>query len=168
MKQVEKIQHNLYIEKLYVTFFKKVCEKISESVKMRKKLIDIDELYHFNLKNKIFKTFKKFVNNIQIQRGIFYRKRITWILFFNNLKFIKDYNIKKCDFYRKLHLKKYFIKRWKRTMIKLKNIKIAKLKFISKFILLWRKVIMKDKKNKIYSIYMLENVVDKLNQKYVN
>lgn len=60
--------------------------------------------------------------------------------------------------YRNLHLKKYYIKRWKKTHNTLKNIKIANLKFISKFMLLWKINIMQNKKSKINSIYMIENI----------
>jgi hypothetical protein len=52
-------------------------------------------------------------------------------------------------------------------MMLLKNIKIARLKFISKFILLWRKTIMTIKRDKIYFYYSLDKFLCDLNSKNV-
>jgi hypothetical protein len=71
------------------------------------------------------------------------------------------------NFYRNFHLKKYFLGRWKRAHFLLKNLKIANLKFISKFIHKWKKAVMFSKNNKTYSIYLFDNLLTLWLQKSV-
>jgi hypothetical protein len=52
---------------------------------MKKKLMDADELYEYNFKNKIFGKFRVAVESLQIKKGILIRKKILSRIFLNNL-----------------------------------------------------------------------------------
>ncbi len=62
-------------------------------------------------------------------------------------------------------MKKYYVKRWKRTFILIKNIKIARLKFVSKFILHWRHAIIISKKDKLRFAYNVFNFISQIKNK---
>ena len=76
--------------------------------------------------------------------------------------------MKKQNFYRRLHLKKYYIHRWKRTMFGVKNIYIANVKFMSKFIFIWKVQILTNKKQRLNSVVKLWEVIERLELKKVN
>ncbi len=170
------MNYKFYITNLYVNYFKSICQIIATKSIVKKKLNDAAELNEYNLKNKIFRKFKENTELQQIKNGVILRRKVLRRVFLNNIisLFVSVYKInyqlytrKKNDFYRKLHLRKYFYKRWKRTLILLKNIKIANLKFICKFIIMWRKSIMTIKKDKIYFYYLLDKFLSDLNSKHV-
>ncbi len=85
LKRIQRMNHKFYITNLYVTFFKKICEIIYKSNLMKKKLMDADELYEYNFKNKIFGKFRVAVESLQIKKGILIRKKILSRIFLNNL-----------------------------------------------------------------------------------
>jgi len=165
--KISKLNKTFLLKKHFLTFFKKTCEKMLNKQKDKNKINDIIEYHNFQLKNKCFKHLKNAVKLSQIEYGKTLRKRLFQRILFANIKEIFDYNKKKNIFYRKLHLKKHYVKRWKLIMFVKKNNHIAKLKFVSKFILNWRKALIKTKQEKINAILKLSLVFDDLISKSV-
>ena len=167
-KKIMKINKNFKLKKTFLLFFKKVCKNMLQREKNRNKLLDITEYYNYKIKNKFFNRLIKAVLLIQQEQGISIRKKLLKKLFFENLKNLWLYIKKKNNFYRKLHLKKHFLKKWKFLIYIKKNLKIAKLKFISKFILNWRRAILFNRENKINSIIKFSHCFEKIINKTVN
>ena len=93
LKSMKRMNNRFYITNLYVTFFKRVCEIISKTSEMNKKLEDGHELYIFNFKNKIFRNLKKATDSSQIEKGKYYRRVVIWRQLFKNL-----FRIHVCNF----------------------------------------------------------------------
>jgi hypothetical protein len=149
---------------------------MNNTYRTKEQITDITEYYETKLKIRYFRKLQKYLDITEKEKGNYYRKRLIFKILRNNINEIKVkyyiyiakiYNNRKVYFYRVLHLKKYYIKRWKRTIYILKNIKIARLKFISKFILIWRKSILHSNQNRLESAYKLEHILDYIKNKKV-
>jgi hypothetical protein len=121
---------------------------------------DIIEYYNIYAKNKFFKYFKISVDLSQIENAKKIRKKLIQRILYKNLKEFYEYNKKKNFFYRKLHLKKHFMKKWKLIMFMKKNYNIAKLKYVSKFILNWRRALIKIREEKINAVLKLSLILN--------
>lgn len=165
--KIKKLNKNFLLKKHFLTFFKKTCEKMLNKQKDKNKMNDIIEYHNFHLKSKLFKNLKYAVEISQSENGKLLRKKLFKRILFKNLKELYEYNKKKNIFYRKLHLKKHFVKKWKFIMFMKKNNNIAKLKFVSKFILNWRKALIKIKEEKINAVLKLSLLFEDLMSKTV-
>lgn len=133
--------------------------------KNKKKLEDIDEYYSFKIKNKIFQKLLRATEIRQISNGKKIRKFLLRKILLKNLKEINNFKIKKYNFYRKLHLRKHFFKKWKFFIFMQKNFHIANLKFISKFILNWKKSLLKIKEEKIHAAMNIIKCFDSIEKR---
>jgi hypothetical protein len=87
-KNISRMNKNFFISKLYIEFFKKVCESISYTCKRKKKLKDIKEYYELNLKSKIFNKFSVMIEVLQKERGLMLQRIIKGKILFLNMKII--------------------------------------------------------------------------------
>lgn len=160
--KIRKLNKNFLLKKHFLTFFKKTCENMLNREKRKKKFEDIIEYYNYKLKNKFFERMKNAINILQEENGKMIRIKLIKKILYKNIKEIYHYKLKKYSFYRKLHLKKHFIKKWKFMMFMKKNYHIAKLKFISKFILNWRKALLIVKEEKLNAVIKICSFFDQL------
>ena len=122
-----------FVKKIYISFFKKVCITLGNKAKETKQLNDAEEIYLFNLARKaIRRLYKNKIEN----------------------KILKEEN-QQSLYYRQLHLKKYYFKRLHRTAHLVATNRLARLKFISKYILKWTEAVMINKKNRIQGVKLL-------------
>lgn len=135
--------------------------------KNKKKFADIIEYYNYKIKNKVFQKLKTAILISQQTSGLKIRKKLMRFILFKNIKELWEYKNKKFNFYRRLHLKKHYIKKWKFLIFMIKNFKIAELKFISKFILNWRRALVIKKEKRINSVLKLSNVFETVMQRNV-
>jgi hypothetical protein len=75
-------------KKIFIFFFKRVCERITNKCKQRKKKRDIDEYYNNKLQLKFIRFLKLATNYSHEQRGENIRKYLIKKLFFRNMKLI--------------------------------------------------------------------------------
>ncbi len=163
--KIKKLNKSFLLKNLFLNFFKKTCKQIITRQTNIKKIEDIEEFYSFKLKNKIFKKLLKATEIRQISNGKKIRKFLLRKILLENLKEFYSFRNKKYNFYRKLHLKKHFIKKWKFLIFMKKNIQIAKLKFISKFILNWKRSLLKIKEEKNEASIKLIKLFEKIEKK---
>ena len=150
------INYNIFfVKKIYISFFKNIAKIITEKSKKKKKIDDIDEYYLINLVRKTMKRLYKYMLFSKEKKNKFYRRILIGKILFKNLKIMNKQINNKYIFYRNLHLKKYYFKRLKRTVDLIQNNRIAKLKFISKYILLWKKAVLINRRNKANGILLL-------------
>lgn len=162
------IQYNIFfVKRMYITFFKSVCKYISSKSKRMKKYNDATELYLFKLSIKALKKLKENVLLMQSSQGKQLRKKLLMRVFYKNLQSsVYEYN-QRCNYYRCLHLKKYHFNRLARTIKAIGNHRIANLKFISKWMMLWKELILKHKRTRAEGIVLLSRVLDKIKIKYI-
>ena len=162
-----KLHYNIYfIQKNYVSFFKNIAKIITEKSKRKKKIHDINEYYLINLARKTIKTLYKYMLFSKEEKRKYYRRLLIGKIFIKKLKLIHQKINNKCLFYRNLHLKKYYLRRFKRTIDLIQNNKIAKLKFISKFLLLWKKAVLINRKNKVNGILLLLTILENIKKRF--
>jgi hypothetical protein len=163
--KIKKLNKSFLLKNLFLNFFKKTCKHIITTQTNKKKIQDIEEFYSYKLKNKIFKKLLKSTEIRQNSNGKKIRKFLIRKILFKNIKELYDFRKKKYIFYRKLHLKKHFIKKWKFCIFMKKNIKLANLKFVSKFILNWKRSLLKIKEEKIEASIKLIKFFEKIQKK---
>jgi len=165
--KIKKLNKNFLLKKHFLSFFKKTCEKMLDKEKIKNKMNDIIEYHNYHTKNKYFRYLKKAIFLSQEEKGKLFRKKLIKRILINNIKELYLYNQKKYLFYRKLHLKKHFIKKWKFIIFMKKNYNIAKLKFISKFFLMWRQALLKIKEKKLLAALKFTMFFEKYTNKAV-
>ncbi len=85
-KNLLKMNRIFFAKKLYIMFFKKICESIFESSKQKKKIYDISEYHEISLKTKFIKNLKLFFDISIEDRGRLMRRKICIKFFFTKLK----------------------------------------------------------------------------------
>ena len=162
-----KFHYNIYfIQKTYLSFFKNTAKILAEKSKTKKKIDDINEYYLVNLARKTIKKLYEFMLFSKEEKAKYYRRILIGKIFIKKLKIIHQEINNKYLFYRNLHLKKYYLRRFKRTIDLIQNNKIAKLKFISKFLLYWKKAVLINRKNKVNGILLLLSLLDNIKKKF--
>jgi hypothetical protein len=81
-KKIYKINKQFFINNLYLTFLKRVCEAKAKKESNRNKLKDIDEVYTLNSRNKIFKKFIIATEKLQNLRAVEMRRKIIMRIMF--------------------------------------------------------------------------------------
>lgn len=81
-KKLCKINKQFFINNLYLSFLKRICEAKAQKVSNNNKLADIDEVYSINNKNKIFKKFILAIEKLQSIRAEEIRKKIFMRMLF--------------------------------------------------------------------------------------
>jgi len=84
-KKICKINKQFFLNNLYLTFLKRVCEAKAKKESIRNKIADIDEVYTLNNKTKIFKKFILATEKLQILRAEEMRRKIFLRMMFKNM-----------------------------------------------------------------------------------
>lgn len=151
-----------FVQKNYIQFFKNCCIMLSHKGRRMQKFKKIEEYYLINLAKKTLKALYVNMLSSQYQKMISIRKFLISKIFFQNLKELYYFNKNKTLYYRILHLKKYYFGRLRRTLKLEKLNLLARVKFLSKFWLLWTKAILINRKSRIEGIYLFNKVLYKL------
>jgi len=85
-KNLLKMNRIFFARKLYISFFKKICESILKSSKQKKKIYDISEYYEISLKTKFIRILKFFFDRSIEDKGRKMRRDICIKNFFTKLK----------------------------------------------------------------------------------
>ena len=140
IKKIENKYNNHLLNQNYILFFKSVAISMQKTSLYKQKNIQAKNFYLINLIKKNFFLWKK---NAKIKQDINnkkLRRKIIGKIFINNLR-INLYEQKLLGMkYNQILLKKYYFNRLRRTVHFVINNKIAKLKFISKYIFLWKEI----------------------------
>ena len=155
IEKIEKKYHIYILKQHYILFFKSVAILMQKTAIYKQKNIQAKNFYLFNLIKKAFFLWKK---NIKIKQDINtkkLRRKILGKIFLNNLR-INLYEQRQIGMkYNQLLLKKYYFNRLRRTVHYVINNKIAKLKFVSKYIFLWKEISHNIRTNKFNGLILL-------------
>ena len=168
IKKIENKYHNYILNQNYISFFKSVAISMQKTSSYKQKNIHAKNFYFFNLIKKGFFSWKK---NVKIKQDINakkLRRKIIGKILINNLR-INLYEQKLIGMkYNQILLKKYYFNRLRRTTHYIINNKIAKLKFVSKFIFLWKEISHNIRINKFNGLKLFtEKIYPKLCISYI-
>jgi hypothetical protein len=79
------MNNKFFVTNLYVNFFKRICQIMSNKSRVKKKIYDAAELYEYNLKTKIYRKFKENTECQQIKKGETIRRKVLCRVFLNNM-----------------------------------------------------------------------------------
>ena len=164
-----KYKYTKYIlNQKYIIFFKSVAIAMQQRASYKQKNIQAKNFYLFNLVKKNFFLWKKKMKIKKENNNKILRRKIIGKILINNLR-NNLYEQKLIGMnYHYFLLKKYYFNRLRRTVHYLINDKIAKLKFVSKFIFLWKEIANKIRINKFNGLTLFaEKICPKLSVAYV-
>ena len=132
----------------------------------KQKVGKMRQIYLVNLVKKSIKKWKYYTEYQKEKNAKLLRRKIVGRILINNLRnnlyeqraIGMNYNV--------LLLRKYYFNRLKRTVHYLINYRIARLKFISKYIFLWREISNKLRVDKCNGLIMLSQLYEKLQISY--
>lgn len=154
------------IKQNYIIFFKQAAISMQKRAIFKQKMAQMRQIYLVNLLRKSIKKWIKFTKYKNEQNAKLIRKKILGKILINNLK-NNLYEQRSIGMnYRVILLRKYYFHRLRRTVHYMINYRIAKLKFISKYIFLWKEIANKNRINKYNGIIMLSQLYPKLQISY--
>ena len=162
-------QYNQYIiNQNYIIFFKYVAISMQKRALYKQKNAQAKNFYLFNLIKKAFRVWvKKHINNKSIEMKKLRRKVIGKILINNLRNNLYEQRMIGMNYHYFL-LKKYYFNRLRRTVHYSINNKIAKLKFVSKYIFLWKEISHKIRINKYNGLVLFsQKIYPKLYISYI-
>ena len=153
-------KYNKYIlNQNYIIFFKFVAISMQKRAAYKQKNEQAKNIYLFNLTKKIFQKWVKMhkrKKEINIKK---LRRKVVGKIFINNLRNnLLEQKMIGMN-YNYFLLKKYYFNRLRRTVHYIINNRIAKLKFISKYIFLWKEIANKISINKFKGLKLLEEKI---------
>ena len=156
-------KYKIYMTKQnYIIFFKQVAISMQSRAAYKKKCEQMSQLYLINLVKRTIKKWYKFTQYKNDLNAILLRRKIIGKILINNLK-NNLYEQRMIGVnYNNILLKKYYFHRLRRTVHYMINSKIAKLKFISKYIFLWKNIAKKLRINNYNGFIILSGVLPKL------
>ena len=159
--------NNYILNQNYIIFFKSIAISMQQRALYNQKNLQAKNFYLFNLiKHGFYLWKKKYINKKEITNKKLRRKVIGKILI-NNLRNNLLEQKKLGMNYHCLLLKKYYFNRLRRTTHYLIYNRIAKLKFVSKYIFLWKEIANKIRINKFNGLLLfVEKIYPNLNGSY--
>jgi hypothetical protein len=126
----------------------------------------MNQIYLINLVRRAIKTWVKYTKYKNELNAKLLRRKLIGKIFINNLKnnlyeqraIGMNYNV--------ILLKKYYFHRLRRTVHYVINCRIAKLKFVSKYIFLWKEIANTVRKRKYNGLFLLTQIYPKLQISY--
>ena len=171
-KRIKKIffkYNNYIINHNYIIFFKSIAISLQRSSSRKQKNSQAKNFYLFNLIKKGFFSWKKFYQNKKAINNKKLRRKIIGKILINNLR-NNLYEQRMIGMnYNNFLLKKYYFNRLRRTVHYLINNRIAELKFISKYIFLWKEISHNVRTNKFNGLFIFsEKIYPNLYCSYIN
>ena len=167
--KIKKIFYNyktFMIKQNYIIFFKQAAISMQKRAIFKQKIAQMRQIYFVNLLRKSIKKWIKFIKYKNEKNAKLLRKKILGKILINNLK-NNLYEQRSIGMnYRVILLRKYYFHRLRRTVHNMINYRIAKLKFISKYIFLWKEIASKNRISKYNGIMMLSQLYPKLQISY--
>ena len=161
-------KYNAYaIKQNYIIFFKQIAISMSKRAAYKQKVGKMRQFYLINLVKKSIKKWKIYTEYQNEKNAKLLRRKIIGRILINNLRnnlyeqraIGMNYNV--------ILLRKYYFHRLRRTVHYLINYRIARLKFISKYIFLWKEISNKLRINKYNGLIMLSQLYEKLKLSYL-
>ena len=146
--------NNYMLNQSYISFFKSVAISMQKRASYKQKNEEAKNLYLITLIKKVFYKWIKYHRNKKDINTKKIRRKVIGKILINNLRnnlneqrlIGMNYNI--------LLLKKYYFNRLRRTVHYIINYKIARLKFISKYIFLWKEIVHNVRINKFNGLIL--------------
>ena len=160
-------EYNAYaIKQNYIIFFKQIAISMSKRAAYKQKVGKMRQIYLINLVKKSIKKWNIYTEYQNEKNAILLRRKIIGRILINNLRnnlyeqraIGMNYNV--------ILLRKYYFHRLRRTVHYMINYRIARLKFISKYIFLWKEISNKLRINKYNGLIMLSQLYEKLQLSY--
>ena len=154
------------IKQNYIIFFKQVAISMQKRALLKQKIGNMRQIYLINLIKRAIKNWKKYTKYKNELNAKLLRRKIIGKIFINNLK-NNLYEQRTIGMnYHVILLRKYYFHRLRRTVHYIINYRIAKLKFISKYIFLWKEISNKLRVNKYNGLVILSQIYPKLQISY--
>ena len=159
IKKIYYKYNNYIINHNYITFFKSVAISMQKRVLYKQKNSQVKNFYCFNLIKKGFYLWIKIHNNKKIINMKKLRRKVIGKILINNLR-NNLYEQRMIGMnYNYFLLKKYYFNRLRRTVHILINNKIEKLKFVSKYIFLWKEIAHNNRINKYNGLILFSQKI---------
>ena len=154
------------IKQNYIIFFKQVAVSMQKRAVYKHKSDQMIQIYLINLVRRTIKNWMKYTKYQNELNSKLLRRKVIGKILINNLKnnlyeqrtIGMNYNV--------ILLRKYYFHRLRRTVHYVINYRIAKLKFISKYIFLWKEIAKKTRINKYNGLILLSEIYPKLQMSY--
>ena len=157
---------NYMIKQNYIIFFKQVAIAMSKRAAYKQKIENTRQIYLINLLKSSIKKWRLYTKSQNEKNIKLLRRKIIGKILINKLKNnLYEQRTIGMNYYSIL-LRKYYFHRLRRTVHYVINYRIAKLKFISKYIFLWKEIANKIRQNKFNGLIMLSEIYPKLKISY--
>jgi hypothetical protein len=154
------------IKQNYIIFFKQVAISMQKSAAYKQKIGQMRQIYLINLIKRAIKNWKKYTQYKNELNAKLLRRKVIGKILINNLKsHLYEQRIIGMN-YNAILLRKYYFNRLRRTVHYIINYRIARLKFISKYIFLWREISKKTRISKYNGFLLLFQIYPKLQISY--
>jgi hypothetical protein len=132
----------------------------------KQKIGQMRQIYLINLIKRAIKNWKKYTQYKNELNAKLLRRKVIGKILINNLKsHLYEQRIIGMN-YNAILLRKYYFNRLRRTVHYIINYRIARLKFISKYIFLWREISKKNRISKYNGFLLLFQIYPKLQISY--
>lgn len=154
------------IKQNYILFFKQVAVSMQKRALYTQKKEHMNQIYLINLVRRAIKKWVKYTKYKNELNAKLLRRKLIGKIFINNLR-RNLYEQKAVGMnYNAILLKKYYFHRLRRTVHYIINWRIAKLKFVSKYIFLWKETANIVRKRKYNGLFLLAQMYPKLQISY--
>ena len=162
------LKYKTYIIKQnFIIFFKQVAISMQKRAALKQKIGKMRQIYLINLIKRAIKNWKKYTQYKNVLTAKLLRRKIIGKMLINNLK-NNLYEQRTIGMnYHVILLRKYYFHRLRRTVHYIINYRIAKLKFVSKYIFLWREISKKTRITKYNGFILLFQIYPKLEISYL-
>ena len=163
--KIIKKNQNFKIKQYYLNFFKNIAIRIQERAVLKHKKVQLYQNHLIYIVKKSIKIWNNYVKIKNEKLSYKLRRMIIGRIFLNNLR---EYSYEQRaigENYRFILLRKYYFHRLRRATHYSINMRIAKIKFISKFIFLWKGIVKMNKIDRQTGVISLINILEKLIKK---
>ena len=154
------------IKQNYIIFFKQIVISMRKRAVYRQQIARMRQIYLINLIKKSIKKWKIYTEYQNEKNAKLLRRKIIGRILINNMRnYLYEQRAIGMN-YNVILLRKYYFHRLRRTVHYMINYRIARLKFISKYIFLWKEIANKSRINKYNGLIIFSQLYEKLQISY--
>ena len=154
------------IKQNYIIFFKQIVISMRKRAVYRQQIARMRQIYLINLIKKSIKKWKIYTEYQNEKNAKLLRRKIIGRMLINNMRnYLYEQRAIGMN-YNVILLRKYYFHRLRRTVHYMINYRIARLKFISKYIFLWKEIANKSRINKYNGLIIFSQLYEKLQISY--
>lgn len=166
IKKIFSKHKEFMIKQNYILFFKQAAVSMQKRAIYIQKKEHMSQIYLINLVRRAIKNWVKYTKYKNELNAKLLRRKLIGKIFINNLR-NNLYEQRAIGMnYNAILLKKYYFHRLRRTVHYVINCRIAKLKFVSKYIFLWKEIANTVRKRKYNGLFLLTQIYPKLQISY--